>query len=386
MENPNQPGGVGPSNDNDLLTKAIAKWSRVRERDDQRPQERTASSGSHEAPEAIGAISAIETNLKSLEHVLLEDEVRKSRKVSEQHLRESLRYAKETLEATHSALSQETSRTRPTFNEEQVRATIRELGTEESWNQLLQSHNIPITDAVRSAVTDLIARISIMDEHDVAPESREALLGDIEFLHKEISRALHSAKGTLVRRDARELINAARRVATEVIVGLTATSVTAEFAGTRLMPDVVYTALGLTVASSLKELYRKTAADLLRTHSAHARLREYHRRLIRALNDLCNFLPWLERSNPPLASSLEVIRNVHLDTVFLVGCVAQLTIVVSWPGRDRYRGIIDAIRPLLDEVDHFLAGEAMRDINDLQRELEMNRDLLEGCSESINRA
>jgi hypothetical protein len=121
-----------------------------------------------------------------------------------------------------------------------------------------------------------------MDAGDVSTEFTKTLLEDIEFLRAEISRALHMDRGMLPRNYARELIVTSRQVATEVMVGLTAASTKSELAGTPLVPEVALTALGLAVASSLKQLCRKAATNLLRIHSTKARLREYHNRLIRA--------------------------------------------------------------------------------------------------------
>ena len=96
------------------------------------------------------AMSAIEANLASWrEHdrlILLTGELGASHEVREEHLRSSLRFARETLDAARNALTQETRRRRSVLNAAQVRETIRALGTEASWNQLLQSHNIVITE------------------------------------------------------------------------------------------------------------------------------------------------------------------------------------------------------------------------------------------------
>ena len=96
------------------------------------------------------AMSAIEANLASWrEHdrlILLTGDLGASHEVREEHLRSSLRFARETLDAARNALTQETRRRRSVLNAAQVRETIRALGTEASWNQLLQSHNIVITE------------------------------------------------------------------------------------------------------------------------------------------------------------------------------------------------------------------------------------------------
>jgi hypothetical protein len=353
--------------------------------------EGTGSSRRRESGVGAEAISAIEADLgRWREHdrgVLLTQEVGASREVYEQHLRGSLRFARETLDAAYNALTQETGRSKSALNPAQVRETIRALGTEESWNQLLQSHDIVITGAIRDAVSDLVARIGRMDADNVSAESEpaKALLKDIEFLRGEISQALRTSRGMLPRGYAQLLITTSREVATEVMVGLTAASTTAELAGTPLVPEVVYTALGLAVASSLKELYRRSVARLLRIHSSRRRLREYHRLLISAIDDLCRCIPWLATSKPPLPDALATVSTVRLDAVFLLGCVDQLAIAIVWPGRDRYRRILDSIRELLDEVGRLIAGEVTRDIEEIGHDLAHCKDLLEGCSESINR-
>ena len=314
---------------------------------------------------------------------MLEDEIRASREGSERYLRESLRFAKETLDSAHRALTQEKRRSKTVLNPAQVRETISALGTEEPWNELLRIHNIANSEATQQAVRDLAERIARMDSGDISQESFEALLGDIEFLRREISRALHATTGMLSHGHARELIRTARRVATEVMVGLVATSTTDALGGTLLVPGVVYAALGSMVASSLNQLYQKAAAKLLRVHSSQARLREYHRRLIRAVYDLASSLSWFERSDPP-PGALETVRNVHFGTVFLVGCVDQMAVAISGLGRDRYRGIIFSIRSLLDELDHFITGAVIRDIGDIREDLDTQRKLLEDCTDWIN--
>jgi hypothetical protein len=351
-------------------------------------RELTGSPPSRESSRGSG-VSAIETKLTSWREYdrihLLTEEVGISRKESEQYLRDSLRFAKETLEATYHALTQEARRGRPSLNAAQVRETIRALGTKESWNQLLQSHNIANTEATQRAVNDLVACIARLDTDDVSVESAKALLSDVEFLRREVSQALHASKDMLPRAYARELITTSRQVATEVMIGLTAASATAEFSGAPLVPEVVYTALGIAVASSLKELYRNTTAKLLNTYgSTKTRLREYHQRLIIAIRDLESFIPWLARSNPALPDALETVRSVHLATVFLVGYVDQLAVAVVWPGRDRYRGILQSIRSLLDKVGHLAAREDMRSIDEILLDLDRFRNLLEGFSEAIN--
>jgi hypothetical protein len=206
--------------------------------------------------------------------------VQAGRKEYEDYLRDSLRFANETLETTSKALTQETRRSRQVLDPAQVRETIRALGIKESWNQLLESNSIEITEAIRSAIKYLVERIRVMDAGDVSTEFTKTLLEDIEFLRAEISRALHMDRGMLPRNYARELIVTSRQVATEVMVGLTAASTKSELAWTPLVPEVALTALA--VASSLKQLCRKAATNLLRIHSTKARLREYHNRLIRA--------------------------------------------------------------------------------------------------------
>jgi hypothetical protein len=353
-------------------------------------RERGGSPRQGESGEGAEAIRALETNLASWrEHdriLMLEDEVRASREGSERYLRESLRFAEETLDSAHDALTQEKRRKGPVLNPAQVRETIRALGTEESWNELLRIHDIADNEATRQAVEDLADRIKSMVAGDVSPESIEALLGNIEFLRREIARALRATHGMLPRGNARELIRTARRVATEVLVGLAATTTTDALGGTLLVPGVVYAALGSMVASSLNQLYQKAAAKLLRVHSAQVRLREYHRRLIRAVYDLASSLSWLARSDPPPPGALETVRNVYFGTVFLVGCVDQMAVAISCPGpgRDRYRGIIFSIRSLLDEVGHFFAGAVIRDIGDIREDLDTQRKLLEDCTDWIN--
>jgi hypothetical protein len=293
-------------------------------------------------------------------------EIRASKPKSEQYQKAALRIAGKSLGAARSALIMERLGRR-NLNPEQIRATVIALQNELWWDELLRSYDLAGNEAARSAARDLADRVSNLEADKVSVDSLNHLIADIDFLRKEIDLASRQT-GFLSPGLVHEYITAASSVASQVMIGLAAASATAEATGARIVPDVIYSAIGLAVASSMTEIYRRASRNL-KARTVLAQLQEYHYELIGAVKDLAWFMSWLTGPPPPSEDALNAARSACLAAGFLVSHVEQLALSFTWPERSQYRDVLHSIRKLLKEIRNAITEQRFRDIEELRGEL-----------------
>ena len=149
---------------------------------------------------------------------------------------------------------------------DQVRSTIIALQDNAWWDELLGGRQMPDNETARAAARELAECIGRLKSHQVSSDSLLRLLADIDFLRKEIDFASRQAV-LLSPGVVRQYVTAAYSVASQVMVGLVAASATAAAAGAEVVPQVIYTAIGLTVASSMAEIYRRSSLCTQGTYS-----------------------------------------------------------------------------------------------------------------------
>jgi hypothetical protein len=320
--------------------------------------EQPASSPLTVSEDRLKWAAAIEARLLKLKPPAPSAEVPASSTKSEEYLRESVSIAGETLDTAYHALEQETKRSR-SLTSKQVIATVRALQNEAWWDELLDSHQLKNPDAAKNAAHDLAARIASLDLDGVAPDSLERLLVDIAILRAEIN-SIGQTTGLLSPGRVRTYVSAAYSVASQVMVGLIAASATAEASGTKVVPQVIYSAIGLTAAASLAEIYRRAARGF-KAQTVQAQLQEYHRRLIAAIGDLSIFLSRLTVPEPSIDDALRIVRNTALAASFLASHVEQLANACIWAEQEAYCDALVMVRALLDKVRSIPSRQQFRD-------------------------
>jgi hypothetical protein len=294
-------------------------------------------------------------------------EIRSSKEKSEQYNKAALRIAGKTLDTAYNALTMVAlGNTR--LIPEQVTATIKALQDNGWWDDLLRNRNLADNDAAKTAILDLAKRVASLDADKISSGSITRLRTDIDFLRKEITFASHQATGSMSPGLIHQYVTAAYSVASQVMVGLVAASATAGAAGARVVPEVIYTAIGLTVASSMAEIYRQ-ASRRLKARTILAQLQKCHHELVEAVGDLAIFLLWLAGPGPPDEDALGTVRSTRLAAGFLVSHVEQLALAFTWPERKAYRDALHAIRTLLDELHYVIDGQTGGDVQETQQEL-----------------
>lgn len=294
------------------------------------------------------------------------EEIRASRRKSEQYQKAALRIAGKSLDAARNALIWERLGRR-TLNPEQIRATVIALQNEVWWDELLRSYDLAENEAARSAARDLADRVASLEVDKISADSLNHLIADIDFLRKEIDLASRQV-GFLSPGLVSEYITAASSVASQVMIGLAAASATAEAAGARVAPNVIYSAVGLAVASSLTEIYRRASRNL-KARTVLAQLQQYHYELIGAVEDLARFMSWLTGPPPPSEDALNAVRSTCLAAGFLVSHVEQLALSFTWPERSQYRDVLHSTRKLLKKIRNAITEQRFQDIEELQGEL-----------------
>jgi hypothetical protein len=320
--------------------------------------------------------AAIQVRLLKLKPPAASAEVPASSTKSEEYLRESLRIAGETLDTAYHALEQEAKRSR-SFTGKEVIATVRALQNEAWWDELLESHQLENPDAAKNAARNLAARIASLDPDSVTPDSDslERLLIDIAILRAEIS-SIRQTTGLLSPGKVRTYVSAAYSVASQVMVGLIAASATAEASGAKVVPQVIYSAIGLTAAASLAEIYRRAARGF-KAQTVQAQLQEYHRKLIAAITDLSIFVSRLTIRQSSVGDALRIVRNTALAASFLVSHVEQLANACKWPERaerDAYCDVLVMVKALLDKVRGIPSWSPFRDAEEMAQGDRLNRE------------
>jgi len=323
--------------------------------------------------------------LKEFEDGLRKEEILSSRTKSRQYFKEALLTAKESLDAAYSCLTREALYHRR-LSREQIIGTITALQDSAWWDSLLEGHKLASNEAARAAARDLAARVATLDPDKVSAESLTRLLGDIDSLRNEVTTAIRQADGLLSPGLIRQCLTAAYNVTSQVMVGLVAASATAEAAGAKVVPEVIYSAVGLTVASSMAEIIRRTSLRY-RAQTCLAQLQKYHHQLIEAVEDLATFLSWLTESGPAADVALDTVRSTCLAAGFLISHVEQLSLALTWPERGEYRDVLRATRTALDVLRRFTDGQCDRDIENVQRAQQELRGMnarLDSCSHIID--
>jgi hypothetical protein len=324
--------------------------------------------------------------LKEYQDRLRMAEIHSSMERFEQYQKAALRSAGKTLDAARSAIAMERPGRR-SLSPEQVRATLTALQDGIWWDELLRSRQLADNDAAKDAAHDLAERIASLEADEISSDSLLILIADIDFLRKEIDLASRQA-GLLSPGVARQYITAASSVASQVMVGLVAASTTAEAAGANVVPEVIYSAIGLAVASSMTEIYRRLSRGL-KARTVLAQLKEYHYELVGAVGDLVNFMSWLTRSDPgsdpPSEDALGTVRSTCLAAGFLVSHVEQLALSFTWPERGAYRNALHAIRTLLKEAHYVIIGQRYQDTEEAQSKLDNANKRLQEFNVSIDR-
>ena len=219
----------------------------------------------------------------------------------------------------------------------------------------------------------MAARIATLDPDNVSSGSLTQLLADIDFLRKEITVAIRQADGLLSPGLIRQYLTAAYNVTSQVMVGLVATSATAEAAGAKVIPEVIYSAVGLTVASSMTEIIRR-ASRKYKAQTILVQLQKHHHELIEAVEDLDAFLFWLVEPGPADDVALDTVRSTCLAAGFLISHVEQLSLAFTWPERGGYRDALRKIRIALDEIRNYTNEQHARDIGNIERAQQELRD------------
>lgn len=160
------------------------------------------------------------------------------------------------------------------------------------------------------------------------------LLGEIDSLRKQVDILSRHPGPSLPHGVVHEFLEAASKVTWEVTGGLIAVSTAAEVGGTQIVPEVIYTAVGLTVAASVKQLYKRIARKLAK-RTIPGLLKRYHPELVTSVGQLARFLPWLI-PDPPLEGALETVQSAQVAAVFLLTHVEQLANAFAWPERGSY--------------------------------------------------
>ena len=325
---------------------------------------------------SISEIGQSLLELKEYQDPLRTAEICDSKKKSEQYCKVALRIARKTLDTAYNALIAETpsgGRLAP----EQVSATIRALQTNAWWEELFRSRPLADEEAARVAARDLAERVASLDTGKISSESLQHLLADIDLLRKEVNFASHQAGDLLSPGLVHEYVSAAYSVASQVMVGLVAASTTAGVTGAKVVPEVIYTAIGLTAASSIAEICRRASRNL-KARTILAQLQKYHHELIEAVGDLGIFLLWLAGPDPPDEDAVDTVRSTRLAAGFLVSHVEQLALAFTWPERSAYCDALHVMRTPLDEVHCIIDGQRGRDVQKTQRGLhEANAGLQE---------
>ena len=184
------------------------------------------------------------------------------------------------------------------------------------WDELLGSHQLADNEAAKAAARDLAGHVASFETDEVSTDSLTRLLADIDVLRKEVIFASRQAAELLSPRLVHQYVTAAYSVASQVMVGLVAATATAGAAGANVVPEVIYSAIGLTVASSMAEIYRRASRGL-KARTVLAQLQKYHHELVEAVGDLAIFLLWLAGPDP---------NGVKLS---LHRCK-----ILAWPGED----------------------------------------------------
>jgi hypothetical protein len=325
-------------------------------------------------------VSAVAEKLSQLERHRLEADIKKSKGQREKWLRDSWRIAGETLDVAHEAVSRQTRRSREDFSAEEVRETVNVLQDEAMWDDLLRTHNLADNYAAKAAVRKLIVCIKSMEIDEVDKDVLPRLLEQIDFLRDQIEVASRHTGPSLPHEVVQEFLGAASNVTWEVMGGLVAVSTTAEVAGVQVVPEVVYTAVGLAVAASVKQLYKRIARKA-RKHTIPAQLKRYHPELVKSVGQLVDFLPWLV-PDPPPEGALETAQSVHVAAGFLVRYVEQLANSFAWPERVGYLGVLHHTKDLLDGIRNIVAGQR-GDISQAQEDLIKVNGRLQGFNDCI---
>jgi hypothetical protein len=297
--------------------------------------------------------------------LLLKEEVTARSEAADQFLRESLDYAKRSLDAAHKAVTEQAAtvpmsegheaRTR----EAAVRETIRALARDADWLKLLAGTELRADETLRQAVRALAKSVEALkpcDPVSAATPDFGALLAAIEFLQAEVARAMAAAGTDLPRQYLRDLLRTARRVSTQTALAIIAASVQSDLQGTKFIPGVIFTGLGAAVANSVAELFA-AVTHKTRSVTPAAQMKQLHRQLISAVRDLRDMVPWLEAARflPEVNDSVDKVR---LGTVFLVSDLDQLAIRLLKVGRKGYRDLLEEVRDWLDDVQLLVAGRA----------------------------
>jgi hypothetical protein len=221
-----------------------------------------------------------------------------------------------------------------------------------------------------------------LEADTVSAHSLNRLIADIDFLRNEIDLASRQA-GHLSPGIVREYITAASSVASQVMVGLAAASATAEASGAKVVPDVIYSAIGLAVASSMTEIYRRASRNL-KARTVLAQLQNYHYELVGALKDLVMFMSWLTGPPPPNEDALNAVQSACLAAGFLVSHVEQLALSFAWPERGQYRGALHSIRILLTEIHNVITKQRYQDIEAMLDKLRNTNGVLQDFNTCID--
>jgi hypothetical protein len=332
----------------------------------------------HRRRRSISEISQSLVQLRDYQGSLRIAEIQASREKSEQYQRTALRVASKSLDAVHNALTMELPGSRRLRSDE-VLATIIALQDNVWWDELLKSHQLTDEEAAKAAAHGLAECIASLEADEISSGSLLRLLADVDILRKEIDFA--SRQAVLLSPGAvRQYISAAYSIAGQITVGLIAVSATTGAAGAKVVPEVIYSAIGFTAASSVAEIYRRTSRGL-KARTVLSQLQQYHYELVEAVGDLANFMPWLSGSDPPSDDALDTVKSTCLAAGFLVSHVEQLTLSFTWPERGVYCDLLHAIRGLLDEVHDLIAEQRYQDAQEVQDKLvDANRRLHEFSS------
>ena len=300
-------------------------------------------------------ISAIMEKQRQLEAQRLEEDVKKSKEQREDWLRDSWRIARETLDVAREALIRQDKRARNDFSAEEVRATVNVLQNEAMWNDLLRIHNLADNDAAKAAAHELIVCIKGMETAQVSPDALPRLIDQIDSLRKQLAIVSRHPSASLPHGVVHDFLKATSKVSSEVTVGLIAVSTAAEVGGAQIVPEVVYTAVGLAVAATVKQLYKRVARKL-RNRTIPAQLKRYHPELVASVGQLARFLPWLALDPPP-EGALETVQSAHVAAIFLVTHVEQLANAFAWPDRLSYLKALHFTGEQLNGIRNIAAGQ-----------------------------
>jgi hypothetical protein len=320
--------------------------------------------------------------LKEYQDALRREDILQSRPKSTFYLRTALNAAKLSLDTAYDSLTREAIYHKE-LNRDQILGTIVALQDRAWWDDLLRSRQLAANEGATAAARDLAQCISTLNPDDVSSEDITRLLANIDLLRKEITSAVRQTDGILSPGLVRQYTSAAYNVASQVMVGLLATSVTAEVSGAKVVPEVIYSAIGLTVASGMTEIFRR-ASRRFKAHTVLTQFQTHHHELIEAVEDLDTFLPWLKEPGPVDDVALETVRSTCLAAGFLCSHVEQLALAVIWPERSGYCGVLHEIRAVLDEIRHLSAEEHNGDIQRALQRLRNEKIRLEEFSRTVD--